>query len=86
MSKLKTMREAAKLSRLELAEMTGVSARTIEGYEQGKKDINGAKLKTLLKLCQVLNCSLIDILDDQELLDLIRESHDLNDEENGQGE
>lgn len=84
MNKLKTMRDAAKLSRLELSEMTGVSARTIEGYEQGKKDINGAKLKTLLKLCQVLNCSLNDILDDQELLNLIRQSHDLNGNEKSQ--
>lgn len=86
MSKLKTMRDAAKLSRLELAEMSGVNARTIEGYEQGKKDINGAKLKTLLKLCHVLNCSLNDILDDQELLDLIRQSHDLNGNEKSQDE
>lgn len=69
---LKEQRERAGLSRLELAERSGINSRTIEAYEQGKRDINGADLKTLLKLCQTLNCSLEDILYDPELIELLK--------------
>lgn len=69
---LKEQRERAGLSRPELAERSGINARTIEAYEQGKRDINGADLKTLIKLCQALSCSLEDILDDPELIELLR--------------
>lgn len=69
---LKEQRERAGLSRPELAERSGIKARTIEAYEQGKRDINGADLKTLLKLCQALSCRLGDILDDPELIELLK--------------
>lgn len=72
MSKLRKIREDAKMSIPELAKRSGINARTIEGYEQENRDINGAKLKTLLKLCRALSCSLEDILDDPELIDLIK--------------
>lgn len=68
---LKYLREAAGLTRAELAERTGINPRMLEGYEQGRKDINGAKLKTLLKLCVALKCRLEDILTDEETLDLL---------------
>ena len=69
---MKELREKAGLTRAELAEETGINIRTIEAYEQGRKDINGAKLKTLLKLCKVLNCNLEDIVTDTELIDLLK--------------
>lgn len=71
---LKIMREQANLSQRELAELTGISCRMIQNYEQLSKDINGAKLKTLLKLCAVLNCELTDIITDEETLSLIKDS------------
>lgn len=73
MNKLKELREASGISRMRLAEIAEVSARTLEGYEQNKKDINGAKLKTILKICRALNCRIEDILDDEETLELFRE-------------
>ena len=48
---MRTLRENAKMSRTQLAEKADLNARTIEAYEQGRKDINNAKIKTLLKLC-----------------------------------
>ena len=69
---VKELREKAGLTRAELAKETGINIRTIEAYEQGRKDINGAKLKTLLKLCLALNCSLEDIVTDTELIDLLK--------------
>ena len=40
-------------------------------YEQGAKDLSGAKLATLLKLCLALNCTLADILPDGETTELL---------------
>lgn len=51
--------------------MAGVSVRVLQNYEQGFRDVNGAKLSTLLKLCLALGCRLQDILDDPETLDLL---------------
>lgn len=75
MNKLKELRESAGISRPKLAELAEVNARTLEGYEQGKKDINGAKIKTLLKICKALSCRIEDILDDEETLELFREMY-----------
>lgn len=70
---MKNLRESKGLTRAELAERTGLNARTIEGYEYGRKDINGAKLKTLLRLCIALECKLEDILTDPATLEALYE-------------
>ena len=69
---LKTIRENRHLTRLQLSNLSGVNIRTIEAYEQGNKDLNNAKIKTLLKICQALECELEDILTDNDTLDLLR--------------
>ena len=71
---MKELREKAGLTRAQLSEQTGISFRTIEAYEQGRKDINGAKLKTLLKLCQALGCSLSELLTDEETKELLKQT------------
>ncbi len=71
---MKELREKAGLTRAQLSEQTGISFRTIEAYEQGRKDINGAKLKTLLKLCQALSCSLSELLTDKETKELLKQA------------
>lgn len=71
MSKLQEQRAAAGLTRQKLSEKSGVNVRLIERYEQGERDINGAKLKTLLKLCASLGCKLEDIIDDNETIELL---------------
>lgn len=71
MTKLQEQRTAAGLTRQQLSEQSGVNVRLIERYEQGERDINGAKLKTLLKLCMALGCNLEDIIDDDETLELL---------------
>lgn len=70
-SKLKVMREERELTQREVAELSGVSFRMIKDYEQGQRDINGAKLLTLLRLCLALGCRLEEILDDAETLELL---------------
>ena len=71
-NKLKTMREMRELTQREVAELSGVSFRMIKDYEQGQRDINGARLSTLLRLCLALGCKLEDIIDDAETLELLR--------------
>ena len=70
---LKGFRKKEKLTKKQLSDLTGISMRTIDDYETGKRDINGAKLSTLLKLCKALSCRLEDILTDEETLDLLQE-------------
>lgn len=71
--KLKTVRLAAGMSQSQLAKAAGVSVRVLQDYERGARDISGAKLATLLKICNALDCSLLDILADPETLDLLKE-------------
>lgn len=68
---MKEQRAASGLTRQKLSELSGVNVRLIERYEQGERDINGAKLKTLLKLCVSLGCKLEDIIDDNETIELL---------------
>ena len=65
---LKQNREKANMSQTELANKTGISLRTIQSYEQGQKNLNGAKLVTLLKFCNALDCTLDSIITDEATL------------------
>lgn len=65
---LQEIRKQRNLSQRECAERSGVNVRILQFYEQGIRDINGAKLVTLLKLCNALDCGLEEILTDEETL------------------
>lgn len=41
-------------------------------YEQGRKDIDGAKLKTLLLLYSALDCNLDELINDEETKEMLR--------------
>lgn len=64
---LQTMRKKANLSQSELAAISGVKLRAIQTYEIEQRNINHAKLETLCKLALALNCSIYDILTDEQL-------------------
>ena len=68
---LKQLRRDKRLSQSQLAADSGVNLKMIQKYEQGVKNINAAKLETLLKLCNTLECNLLDLIDDPELESLI---------------
>lgn len=69
--KLQAVRKAAGMSQGQLAKVAGISVRVLQDYERGARDISGAKLATLLKICNALDCSLRDILADPETLELL---------------
>jgi len=52
---LKKWRQMAGMSQGDLAGASGVSVRTIQELEQGRKDINKAQVDTLLPLAKALN-------------------------------
>ena len=60
MTPLETKRRNAKLSIVELAEKSGVSAPTIVKIEAGR--IGPVKIDTLQKLAEALECSVVDFL------------------------
>ena len=67
MSNLKKVRESAGLSQAQLAEKSGVSKRTLQGYEIGLRNIDGANLETIVTLAESLECSISDILENEDL-------------------
>lgn len=69
--KLQNARQAAGMSQSQLARAAGISVRVLQDYERGARDISGAKLATLLKLCNALNCKLRDIIADPDTIELL---------------
>lgn len=59
---LKYTREKRQLSQSELANLSGVSVRMIQAYEQGVKDINKAQVVTVLKLAEALRCNVYEVI------------------------
>ena len=69
---LQKLRKAAGLSQSQLANKAGIRVQVLQQYEQGVRDLSGAKLATLLKLCNALECRLADIVTDEETLELLK--------------
>lgn len=72
-TKLKALRIAAGFTQKELAEQAEINQGTLTLYEQGKKNFDGAKIQTILKVCTVLGCKLEDIIEDEAILEVIEE-------------
>lgn len=67
--KLQNARQKAGMSQSQLAQATGISVRVLQEYEHGRRSISGAKLVTLLKICNALQCKLQDIIDDLDTIE-----------------
>lgn len=65
---LKEIRESRGMSQQDLADKSGINKRMIQAYEQGYRDINGAKLSTLVTFCLTLECHLFEVVDDAQLV------------------
>ena len=65
---LKEIRESRGMSQQDLSDKSGINKRMIQAYEQGYRDINGAKLTTLVTLCIALECHLSEIVEDAQLV------------------
>ena len=65
---LREIRESHGMSQQDLADKSGITKRMIQAYEQGYRDINGAKLSTLLSLANAMRSSLDEIVTDDALI------------------
>ena len=54
---LKAIRKQQKFTQKQLAELSGVSLRMIQAYEQGDQDIRKAEAQTVFALSRVLGCT-----------------------------
>ena len=62
-TKLKVRRVESGLSQRELAEITGVTLRTLQEYEQERKDISKAQVAYLIMLAKALCCDVEDLVE-----------------------
>lgn len=60
---LKRIRNIYGCTQSDLAKMSGVSLRSIQMYEQRKKDINKASSETLYRISKVLGCAMEDLIE-----------------------
>lgn len=63
MKNLQKIRKNKGLTQAQLSELSGVSLRMIQYYEQGYKDINKAQAIVLYQLAQVLECTIEELLE-----------------------
>lgn len=64
---LQDMRKKAKLSQSELSAVSGIKLRTIQQYESGRRSIDKGKLDTLCTLALACQCSVYDLIEDEQL-------------------
>lgn len=60
---LKERRLQAKLSQEQLSKLSSVPLRTIQQYEQRQKNINSAKIETVVALSKALSCQPTDLME-----------------------
>jgi len=60
---LKLLRQRAKLSQRELAELSNIPIRTLQQYEQRQKNINKAQAEYLVILAKILYCDVTDLME-----------------------
>ena len=66
--KLQNVRKQKGLSQKQLAESSGVPLRTIQQWECGQRNIDGAALDRLCDICATLNCKIQDIIENDTLI------------------
>ena len=65
---LKRIRTSYGYSQAELARQSDVSLRSIQMYEQRRKDINKASVETIYNLAKALGCEIEDLMEKQQKL------------------
>ena len=63
MTNLQTRRKEAGISQKMLADMSGIPLKTIQQYEQRRKDINRANVDYVLSMARVMNCDIEMLLE-----------------------
>ena len=59
---LKSYRKAAGMTQKGLADLIGISIKTLQDYESGRKNINTASASTVKKIAEALGCKMEDLI------------------------
>ena len=70
--KLQEVRKRVGLSQSELAKQSGIKLQTIQGYELGRRQIDGARADTLISLADALGVPFYSLLENAELAEKIK--------------
>lgn len=70
--RLQTIRQHKNLTQKQLAERSGVPLRAIQTYEAGYRNIDGAKVETLVNLAVALGVGVADLIEDEKLRKRVR--------------
>ena len=70
--RLQTIRQHKDLTQKQLAERSGVPLRVIQTYEERYRNIDGAKLETLVNLAAALGVGIADLVEDEKLRKRVR--------------
>lgn len=65
MNNLKLYRTKAGVTQAQLAEKAGISLRTLQDYEQGRKPLEKAAAITVLNLARCLGCTVENLIDEK---------------------
>lgn len=66
MTGLQKVRIDNNLTQADLAAQTKMNIRSLQYYEQGRKDLAHVRIDKLLRLCIALKCKISDIIDDPQ--------------------
>lgn len=67
-TKLKAVRVASGVTQKQLADAAGINLRTLQHYEQGVKTFDNAHISVILKICNALNCTYGDIIENSDYI------------------
>ena len=71
---LQKIRKSKKMTQKRLSELSGIPLRTIQIYEIGQRNIDGAGLDILCALALALNVQIPDILESEELKEAFKKT------------
>ena len=69
MTNLRKIRTTKGITTTKLADKSGIPYRTLLHYETGERNIDGAKLDTIISIAMALNVDIRDILESNLLID-----------------
>lgn len=68
----KTRRMKAGLTQEQLAQKSGVSVNVVKAFDKGVRATEHAQINTLVALCNALECSISDLLNEPEMVEQTR--------------
>lgn len=72
-TKLKAVRIQTGITQKQLADAAGLNLRTLQHYEQGVKTFDNAHISVILSICNALNCTYADIIENADYIQVFNE-------------